>query len=90
MIVLNLQRKRNDLGKLFVLQHLHEKKENGEVNESARQVALADVLIINKLDLVTSDELKELESQIRWVAFSTKFAVLWFFGIFKMRDCFHL
>ncbi|XP_064624263.1 zinc-regulated GTPase metalloprotein activator 1-like [Lineus longissimus] len=49
----------------YCLQHLHEKKENGEVNECARQVALADVLIINKLDLVTNEELSHLESQIR-------------------------
>lgn len=37
------------------------------VNEAVRQVALADVIVINKLDLVDSDQLQELRTTLRQI-----------------------
>nr|XP_033780920.1 COBW domain-containing protein 3 isoform X2 [Geotrypetes seraphini] len=41
----------------YGLQHLTEVKAGGLINEAARQVALADLVLINKTDLVTPEEL---------------------------------
>ncbi|KAK9721778.1 hypothetical protein K7432_003177 [Basidiobolus ranarum] len=48
-----------------VEQHLQEKKANNEVNEAVKQIALADRLILNKVDLVNESDLERLESSIR-------------------------
>ncbi|KAK2187140.1 hypothetical protein NP493_177g03004 [Ridgeia piscesae] len=40
---------------------------NSVVNEAVRQVALADVIVINKLDLVNSDQLQELRTTLRQI-----------------------
>jgi G3E family GTPase len=47
-----------------ILQHLEEVKPDGVENESVEQVAFADRILINKIDLVTEEELKVLEGKI--------------------------
>ncbi|NXY78446.1 CBWD1 protein, partial [Glareola pratincola] len=47
------------------LQHLTEEKPEGLVNEACRQVALADLIIINKTDLVSGEELNEVRTSVR-------------------------
>lgn len=49
----------------YGLQHLTEEKSEGLINEAARQVALADLLIINKTDLVLQEELDSLKAAVR-------------------------
>ncbi|XP_060585821.1 zinc-regulated GTPase metalloprotein activator 1B-like [Ruditapes philippinarum] len=49
----------------YAPKYLAEKKEDGSVNEFTRQVALADVLIVNKTDLITAEELVNLKDRIR-------------------------
>lgn len=49
----------------YFLRHVSEEKQDGLVNETVRQVALADVLILNKLDLVSNDELGPVRSAVR-------------------------
>ncbi|XP_039218237.1 COBW domain-containing protein 1-like [Crotalus tigris] len=46
------------------LQHLKEEKPTGLINEAARQVALADLIIINKVDLVSQAELMKLRTAV--------------------------
>ncbi|XP_054254149.1 zinc-regulated GTPase metalloprotein activator 1A-like isoform X9 [Indicator indicator] len=47
------------------LQHLTEEKPEGLVNEASRQVALADLIIINKMDLVSEEELDKVRASVR-------------------------
>ncbi|KAL8597838.1 hypothetical protein ACOMHN_061371 [Nucella lapillus] len=47
--------------------HIHEEKEDGSINESQRQIALADVIVINKTDLVSPEELQKLQQEVRSV-----------------------
>ncbi|XP_075583040.1 zinc-regulated GTPase metalloprotein activator 1A-like isoform X8 [Pelecanus crispus] len=47
------------------LQHLTEEKPEGLVNEASRQVALADLIIINKTDLVSGEELNKVRTSVR-------------------------
>ncbi|MEE6514735.1 hypothetical protein FKM82_023073 [Ascaphus truei] len=49
----------------YALQHLTEEKPEGLINEAARQVALADVILINKTDLATEQELDIVRSSVR-------------------------
>ena len=42
----------------FTAQHLDEEKPEGVENEAHEQVAFADVLVLNKTDLVSNDELE--------------------------------
>ncbi|CAG5118549.1 unnamed protein product [Candidula unifasciata] len=49
----------------FCTQHLLEEKADGSVNEAQRQIALGDVIIINKIDLVENDDLEILNHRIR-------------------------
>jgi len=51
----------------YFLRHATEEKRDGLVNETIRQVALADVLIINKLDLVSDEELGLVRSAVHEV-----------------------
>lgn len=44
--------------------HLDEKKADDAVNEAVCQVAFADRILINKIDLVTKEELRALKEQI--------------------------
>uniref|UniRef100_A0A6N2KR43 CobW C-terminal domain-containing protein n=1 Tax=Salix viminalis TaxID=40686 RepID=A0A6N2KR43_SALVM len=48
-----------------VLQHLDEVKPRFVVNEAVEQVAYADRIILNKIDLVSEDELKGLTMRIK-------------------------
>lgn len=44
---------------------LDDPRENGEINEAARQVAFADVLLVNKTDLVSEEEMEIVIQRIR-------------------------
>lgn len=48
-----------------VFQHLDEVKEDGAVNESEQQIAFADKILLNKIDLVDEATLVEVRSEIR-------------------------
>ncbi|ODN81786.1 hypothetical protein L202_02158 [Cryptococcus amylolentus CBS 6039] len=48
-----------------VLKQLAEEKSSGEINECQKQVACADVILLNKLDLVDKAQLQEVEATIR-------------------------
>merc|ERR1712071_210448 len=54
-------------------QHLDEEKPDGSVNEALQQVAFADKILLNKIDLVTPDEKKALEDRLRTI---NKFATV--------------
>ncbi|KAG7481219.1 hypothetical protein MATL_G00064210 [Megalops atlanticus] len=47
------------------MQQLSEQKPEGLINEAARQIALADLTIINKIDLVGEEELATLRETVR-------------------------
>uniref|UniRef100_A0A4X2KIC7 CobW C-terminal domain-containing protein n=1 Tax=Vombatus ursinus TaxID=29139 RepID=A0A4X2KIC7_VOMUR len=49
----------------YGLKHLMEEKADGLINEAVRQVALADIVIINKTDLVAEEELIKIRTLIR-------------------------
>ncbi|XP_059825930.1 zinc-regulated GTPase metalloprotein activator 1 isoform X1 [Hypanus sabinus] len=49
----------------YGMQHLMEEKPGGLINEAARQVALGDLIIINKTDLVQHEELVNLKTAVR-------------------------
>ncbi|XP_042303195.1 COBW domain-containing protein 1-like [Sceloporus undulatus] len=49
----------------YGLQHLREEKPSGLINEAARQIALADLIIINKTDLVSQEALMKLKTAVR-------------------------
>ncbi|CAL1547294.1 unnamed protein product [Lymnaea stagnalis] len=49
----------------FCKQHLQEEKPDGSVNDSQRQIALADIIIVNKTDLVDVEDLNDLTQTIR-------------------------
>uniref|UniRef100_A0A8C3YNC8 Uncharacterized protein n=1 Tax=Catagonus wagneri TaxID=51154 RepID=A0A8C3YNC8_9CETA len=49
----------------YGLKHLTEEKPGGLINEASRQVALADIIIINKTDLVLEEDLHKLRTTIR-------------------------
>lgn len=49
----------------FTGQHLDEKKPEGVENEAHEQVAFADVLVVNKIDLVTPEELTAIKANLK-------------------------
>nr|XP_046243650.1 COBW domain containing isoform X2 [Scatophagus argus] len=51
----------------YGLQQLTEEKADGLVNEAARQIAVADLTIINKTDLVNEEELTQIRDAVRSV-----------------------
>lgn len=51
----------------YYLENSSKNSQHGVVNEAIRQVAMADVVIINKLDLVTNDSLEKLRSHLQSV-----------------------
>jgi len=54
-------------------QHLDEKKPDGSANEALQQVAFADKILLNKIDLVTPEEMKKLEARLATI---NKFATV--------------
>ena len=48
-----------------IIQHLDEEKPEGVENESVEQIAFADRIMLNKIDLVSEGELDEVESKIK-------------------------
>uniref|UniRef100_A0A8C0JDA9 CobW C-terminal domain-containing protein n=1 Tax=Chelonoidis abingdonii TaxID=106734 RepID=A0A8C0JDA9_CHEAB len=55
--------------------HLTEEKPDGLINEATRQVALADLIIINKTDLISQEELNKIRTAVRLFC-------LFFMGLF--------
>ncbi|RUS77597.1 hypothetical protein EGW08_014636 [Elysia chlorotica] len=51
----------------FCERHIDEKKEDGSVNECQKQIALGDVIIVNKTDLVSTEQLEGLRDRIKSV-----------------------
>lgn len=51
---------------LCVLQHL-EDASSGVVNEAVNQIAFADVILLNKIDLVSEEQLQHARDLVRWV-----------------------
>jgi G3E family GTPase len=52
--------------------HLDETRPDGNVNEAEQQIAFADRIILNKLDLVNEEELEDVEDRIKSMnAFAT-------------------
>ncbi|RIA89429.1 COBW domain-containing protein 2-like protein [Glomus cerebriforme] len=51
----------------YIQQYLLEKKKDESINEAVRQIAIADRIIINKIDLVTSSTLNTIQEQIRLI-----------------------
>uniref|UniRef100_A0A3P9HMT1 COBW domain containing n=1 Tax=Oryzias latipes TaxID=8090 RepID=A0A3P9HMT1_ORYLA len=49
----------------FGLQQLMEEKADGFINEAARQIAVADLTIINKTDLASGEELNQVRDAVR-------------------------
>jgi G3E family GTPase len=50
-----------------ITQHLDEKKPDGAVNEAYQQVAFADKILLNKIDLVTKEELSNLKERLKTI-----------------------
>ena len=48
-----------------IIQHLDEEKPEGAENEAVEQVAFADRMIVNKVDLVSEAELEIVEARLR-------------------------
>ena len=48
-----------------IIQHLDDEKPEDVENESVEQLAFADRILLNKIDLVSSDELKQVEVRIK-------------------------
>ena len=48
-----------------IIQHLDEEKPEDVENESVEQLAFADRVMLNKIDLVSEEELQEVESRIK-------------------------
>lgn len=48
-----------------IVQHLDEEKPEGIENESVEQLAFADRIMLNKIDLVDDEEISEVESRIK-------------------------
>eukprot|EP00468_Gymnochlora_sp_CCMP2014_P003312 CAMPEP_0167764582 /NCGR_PEP_ID=MMETSP0110_2-20121227/14132_1 /TAXON_ID=629695 /ORGANISM="Gymnochlora sp., Strain CCMP2014" /LENGTH=553 /DNA_ID=CAMNT_0007652041 /DNA_START=208 /DNA_END=1869 /DNA_ORIENTATION=- len=49
----------------FIVKRLKETKQNGAVNEALQQIALADVVLLNKVDLVSKAEIKAAKEEIK-------------------------
>lgn len=47
--------------------HLDEVKPDGDVNEAESQLAFADRIVLNKIDLVDNDELQEIKDRIKTI-----------------------
>lgn len=49
------------------MQQLDAVKPDGALNEALRQVGLADVILVNKIDLVTKEQLSTIKQRIRYM-----------------------
>ena len=53
----------------FIKQHLDEVRPEGTVNEAVQQVAFADRVLLNKVDLISPEELRAVKDTVRaWTA----------------------
>jgi G3E family GTPase len=64
-----------------IVQHLNEEKPEGVENESVEQIAFADVVMLNKTDLVSAEQLAAVKAKIRAIntystVFETRFSVV--------------
>ena len=50
-----------------IIQHVEEEKPKGIENESVEQLAFADRIMLNKIDLVSTEEIKEVEKRIKTI-----------------------
>merc|ERR1712196_291751 len=50
-----------------IIMHLDEEKPEGVENEAVEQLAFADRVLLNKIDLSTEEELLEVERRIRMI-----------------------
>ena len=50
----------------FLKDHINEVRPEGTVNEAVQQVAFADRLLLNKIDLVTEAEKDAVKAEIRF------------------------
>ena len=48
-----------------VEQHLDEVRDTGDINEAENQIAFSDRIVLNKLDLVSKEELSDLKERIK-------------------------
>jgi len=55
-----------------ITEHLDEVKPEGVENEAVEQVAFADVLVMNKTDLVTADDIQAVKKNLRGINTSAK------------------
>ena len=46
-------------------QHLDEEKPEGDINEAENQIAFSDRILLNKLDLVTKEEISDIKARIK-------------------------
>jgi len=49
----------------FIVQHLNEVRPDGAVNEAQRQIAFADIILLNKRDLVTDKQAEVVKERVR-------------------------
>jgi len=49
----------------YSLEQIHQVKQDGQVNEAVQQIALADVLIVNKTDLVEEADLNKVLQEVQ-------------------------
>lgn len=57
----------------YYLENSSKRRQDGVVNEAVRQVAMADVVVINKLDLVNDESLVKLRSHLKSVNSAARF-----------------
>lgn len=49
----------------YGLEQISEPRPDGTINEAVRQVALADIILLNKKDLVTTNQLEKIDSELQ-------------------------
>jgi len=56
----------------YCIKEISESRPEGVINEALQQIATADVIVLNKLDLVSTAELNNVESTIRGINSASK------------------
>lgn len=56
----------------YCLSQIQESREDCQLNDAVRQVALADLILINKIDLVSCEQLEETKSKIKAINSSAR------------------